>query len=99
MTQEFHFKAKVFVFPGKAAWYFTTLPVKVAEEINYFFSHAKRGWGSLKVSVRVGETTWMTSIFPSKKSGSFMLPLKRAVREKEHMQLGDLISFTLTLTD
>ena len=99
MTKTYHFKTKVFVHPGKAAWYFTTLPVDIAKEINYFFSHAKRGWGSLRVSVQVGATTWETSIFPDKKSSSFMLPLKVAVREKEGMTLVKRVTFIIRLSD
>lgn len=42
----------------------------------------RRGWGSLKVEARIGATRWTTSIFPGD-NASWLLPVKRAVREAE----------------
>ncbi len=98
MQKEYHFEAKVWVYPGKAAWYFVTLPTEMATAINYFFSMEKRGWGSLPVEATIGSTTWKTSIFPDKKSNSYLLPLKAEVRKKEQMKDGSLISVAVKLT-
>ena len=42
----------------------------------------RRGWGSLQVEARIGTARWMTSIFPGD-GDSWLLPVKRAVREAE----------------
>ena len=43
----------------------------------------------LEVHVRVGGTTWDTSIFPDSKSGTYVLPVKRLVRDREGLSEGD----------
>lgn len=97
MTKEFSFKAKVWVYPGPAAWYFVTVPKKDKEQIDFFFAHVKRGWGSLPVLVTVGETTWKTSIFPDSKIGSYILPLKAEIRKKEFVKENDSIKLSLEI--
>lgn len=44
----------------------------------------RRGWGSLKVVVRIGGTSWQTSIFPGD-GDTWLLPVKRSVREAENL--------------
>ncbi len=76
-----------------AAWYFLTIDKKVSEEIKALVPK-KRGWGQVKVAVTIGKTTWKTSIFPSK--GEFFLPVKAAIRSKEKVREGDMVSFSFT---
>jgi hypothetical protein len=99
MVKTFTIKAKVWVFAGKAAWSFVTLPKKDTEDIRFLFAHVKRGWGSLPVVVTVGKTTWKTSIFPDKDSRSYVLPLKAEVRKKENIKKGDMLSLSLEIKD
>lgn len=40
------------------------------------------GFGSIKVRVTIGETSFDTSIFPTK-DGPYLLPVKASVRKKE----------------
>ncbi len=42
----------------------------------------RSGWGSVKLEVTAGETTWLTSAFPSKDRG-WIVPIKAAVRKAE----------------
>ena len=42
-----------------------------------------------------GKTTWKTSIFPDKKSGTYLLPLKADVRRREGIGAGDRITSSL----
>ncbi len=97
MIKEYKIKEKVWLYPGKAGWNFVTIPAEVSNDINYFFDHQKKGWGSLPVKVTLGKTQWKTSIFPDKKSNTFLLPLKAEVRKKEDFKVGDLISFTIEI--
>ncbi|QOV92362.1 DUF1905 domain-containing protein [Humisphaera borealis] len=41
------------------------------------------------------EPTWQTSVFPDKKRGAFLLPVKAAVRKAEHLIIGDRPLVTL----
>ena len=97
MPKVFNFKTELWVYTGKAAWYFVTLPKQIAHEIKFYYSDNFRGWGSLPVSVTIGKTNWETSIFRDKKSESFMLPIKKQVRELEHLELNDMIVITLEI--
>jgi hypothetical protein len=83
------------MYPGKAAWFFVNVPEKTSEEIEFYFAHEKRGWGSLPVHVTIGETTWKTSIFTDKKTATFLLPIKSEVRKKEEIKEGDVIQVTV----
>jgi hypothetical protein len=91
---EFTFEAKVWLYPGKAGWHFITLPAEDAGEIKALFGGVKSGFGSVPVKVTVGKTTWKTSIFPDKQSGSYVLPLKRDVRLAENIKVDDVLSIT-----
>jgi hypothetical protein len=44
---------------------------------------------------RSGATTWNTSIFPDAASGSYVLPVKRQVRDREVLDAGDTVHLTL----
>jgi hypothetical protein len=93
----YEFDAKVWVYPGEAAWYFVTLPKDVAREIDFEHGHHKAGFGSLRVQVIIGQTTWQTSIFTDTKSSSYMLPLKATVRKAEGIEAGSKVSVKLEI--
>lgn len=87
---------KVWRYPSESAsWYFVNLPKKESAEIKASFGALSKGWGSLPVTVTVGKTTWETSIFPDKRSDSYLLPLKAVIRTKEGLREGSLVTFTL----
>lgn len=84
----------------KAAWHFVTLPKNKSEEIAFFnenLSHKKRGWGAVKVRVTVGNTSWETSIFPSKQYNAYILPIKAEVRKKEKILVESDVVVTLEI--
>jgi hypothetical protein len=89
---------KVWVYPGDFAnWHFVTLTKKIGQEIKETKGKSARGFGSLPVEVVIGATTWKTSIFPDKRVGSYLLPLKAQVRKKEDIESGESVTFTITL--
>lgn len=90
-------KAKVWVYPGMAAWRFLTLPKKESKLISKMFEGMKRGFGSLPVTVTIGKTSWKTSIFPDKKAGAYLLPLKAAVRKKENIKDLQIVKFQIQI--
>ena len=56
----------------------------------------RRGFGSVKVNVRVGESRWSTSVFPPKEGGWF-LPVKKAICRAEDLGEGDMVEVELEL--
>lgn len=84
-----------------ASWHFVTIEGEAAEAIRAtalmrrLEGGQRRGWGSIRVSATIGDTTWQTSIFPSKENGGYLLPIKASVRKAESLVAGDLISVNL----
>ena len=97
LKTKFRMKAKVWLYSGMAGWHFITLPKTRGAYIKREFVLTERGWGSHRVTVTVGKTSWNTSIFPDKKAGSYVLPLKADVRKKENIKKGDTINFDLEM--
>jgi hypothetical protein len=83
--------------PG--SWSFVTLPLDVAEDVRDSLVVPPRGFGSVKVDVEVGDSRWSTSVFPDKDSGSYVLPVKQAVRRAAAIEEGDLVTVTLRLAE
>ncbi|CAM3591493.1 DUF1905 domain-containing protein [Kibdelosporangium persicum] len=86
----FLFDAELWMWDARRgdSWTFVSLPVDVSEEIRDMSTGPRRGFGSVRVRVTVGGSTWQTSIFPSKE-GHYVLPVKRAVRKSEGLDVGD----------
>jgi hypothetical protein len=98
MLNDFSVEAKVWLYNGeKASWHFATIPEDTSAEISMFHGHNKAGWGSLPVTVTIGETSWKTSIFPDSKTKTYLLPLKAEVRKKEKIAVGDVITIKLEI--
>ncbi|WP_061965369.1 DUF1905 domain-containing protein [Demequina aurantiaca] len=100
MTTTYEFKASLWRWDvHQGVWLFVTLPNKITDEIDEEYSGLRAGFGSVKVSVSIGETTWETSVFPSKEEGGFILPIKKAVRKSEGLDEGSTASVRLTPID
>jgi len=56
----------------------------------------RRGFGSVKVEARIGDSLWSTSVFPPKEGGWF-LPVKKAICRAEGLEAGDDIAVRLEL--
>lgn len=72
-------------------WVFLTMPVEASEEIR-FFKTTRTGFGSVKLTITIGATTWKTSGFPSKQHKAFIIPVKKDVRKAEGLVLGDTVA-------
>ncbi|WP_255573790.1 DUF1905 domain-containing protein [Erythrobacter sp. SCSIO 43205] len=55
-----------------------------------------RGFGSVKVMARIGETTWKTSVFPQDKQSTWILLVSKKVMKAENLAPGDEISVSAT---
>jgi hypothetical protein len=84
----FSFTATLWEHDGAAAWFFLSVPPEVADEIEERFGDRAAGFGSIRVEVTVGATTWRTSLFPDAKRATYVLPVKRAVRVAEALAPG-----------
>ena len=80
MKKNFIISGKVFKFPGKGGWYFVRAEKKLTTKLKGVRKH---GFGSVKVKVKIGKTSWKTSLFPERKKGPYMFAIKSDVRKKE----------------
>ena len=92
---EYTFDAQLFAWDADSpdSWLFVALPEDVSDEIEE--TAEPRGFGSVRVEVRVGSTEWATSLFPSKGHRAYVLPVKRPVRRAEGLELGEAATFTI----
>lgn len=77
-----------------SSWVFLTVPPEVAEELR-LLAGEPRGFGSVPVLVEAGSSQWRTSVFPDAERGTFVLPVKKAVRVAEGVSEGDPLTVTL----
>lgn len=96
-NRKFSIRSEVWLYPGIAGWHFVSLTKKQSDEITKRFGEKKKGWGSLPVTVTLGEISWNTSIFPDRREGVYLLPLKAKVRKSAGISYGDMIHFLLEI--
>jgi hypothetical protein len=99
MTATYSFSAELWEWASKASWYFMSLPEADADDIDERFGRTAAGFGSVRVEVRIGETTWRTSIFPSTAEKTYVLPVKKAVRTAEGLAPGATALVELTVIE
>ncbi len=81
-----------------SAWFFTSVPPELSDDIREI-PRPYRGFGSVRVRARVGGSEWTTSIFPSSGTGSYVLPLKKSVRDAEQLVDGGPVTVRLEVLD
>ena len=115
MTETIAHQAPITRWKGeKAVYHLVTITGDAAEALN---AHAllhrlefgrQRGFGSVKVMARIGDTEWKTSVFPQKKPApssseavgrqerEWILLVSKKVLRAEDLALGDEIAVELT---
>jgi hypothetical protein len=95
------FEARLWEWDARRAdsWVFVSLPADASDDIRELAAEPRRGFGSVRVRVTIGGTSWKTSIFPDGSREAYVLPLKRAVRVAEDLDVGDTCTVTVELAD
>ena len=92
MKKNFNIQAKVWRWPGLPAqagdggWHFVNLDKKVSKQIRDVYTR-----GFVKVYATIGRTSWDASLLPSKRDASYLLCVKKLVRQKEGIFDGDMV--------
>ena len=92
---ELEFTDTVFEWRGPAPYHFVRVPDDEADELRDVAAAVTYGWGMIPVAVTVGGTTLSTALWP--KDGSYVVPLKDAIRKPEGIGLGDVITVRLRI--
>lgn len=92
---KFSFDAEVIHWRGPAPYFYAPLPAAAAEQIRAASKLVSYGWGVIPVEVVVGGVAFTTSLFP--RDGTYLLPLKAAVRKPNGITAGDVIHVDMTV--
>jgi hypothetical protein len=95
MGKVFTFKSKVWRWPGDVAWHFVNLDKDLSAKIKKI--GVPYGAGMIKVEVAVGKSHWVSALFPQRRSESYILSIKKAIREKEDIWEGNEIKISIKL--
>ena len=87
------FSGKIWFWRGPAPWYFVTVPAEQSRDIQAISRLVTYGWGVIPVQVRIGKTTYKTSLFP--KDDCYIVPIKAAVRKAENLAEGDTVTIEI----
>ena len=87
---------EVWFWRGPAPWHFVSVDGEQAAAIEHASSAVTYGWGMIPVRCRIAQTTWKTSLWP--KDGRYIIPIKTAVRSKERVELGDVVTVHVELS-
>ena len=93
------FAAELWEWSAKASWFFLNVPEDDADDIEERFGRTAAGFGSIRVEVTIGATTWRTSVFPSKENGTYVLPVKKSVRVAEGLEPGGIAHVELSILE
>lgn len=91
----FSFEAEIIYWRGPAPFFYAPIPQAEAEEIRRLAKHFSYGWGVIPVEADIAGVVFKTSLFP--KDGTYLVPLKDAVRRETNITAGDLIAVDMTL--
>lgn len=95
MTIEF--SGEIYFWKGPAPWYFVRVPEPQASELHEIMLNVTYGWGMIPVNATIGDTTWYTALWP--KDGSYILPIKAAIRKAEKLDEGDFVLAKLEIIE
>ena len=99
-TPIYRIREKVWLYPAAhsmTGWHFVNVSKRASKEIKELFDRERRGFGSVRVKATVRKTTWNTSVFPDKKTGGYILPLKADVRRKEDIRAGEMLHYSIEI--
>jgi hypothetical protein len=91
----FVFETTVIHWRGPSPFFYAPVPAELAGEVRAAAKAVSYGWGVVPVAAEVGGVAFTTSLFP--KDGTYLVPLKDAVRKKAGVTAGDVVTVEMTL--
>ena len=89
------FAGEVWYWRGPSPFHFVTVPEEDCITLRAVAAEVSYGWGMIPVTVRLGRTSWATSLFP--KDGRYVVPLRDRVRAAEAIEPGDIVALELVI--
>jgi hypothetical protein len=92
---QFRFETDVIYWRGPQPYFYAPIPPEHADELRRVARLVTYGWGCVPVEATVSGVPFRTSLFP--KDGTYLLPIKAAVRRKTDITAGDRIAVEMTV--
>jgi len=94
-TVRWEFSGALISWRGPSPYHFIAVPDDVAADLRALAPMLTYGWGVIPVTVRIGESTFTTSLFP--RQGGYLVPIKDAIRRVEDLTLGDAVAVEMAV--
>jgi hypothetical protein len=95
VTLEVNFASEVIYWRGPSPFYFLRVPEAQATAITNISKQVSYGWGVIPCDVKIGIIEFYTALFP--KDGSYLVPLKKSVREAAAIDLGERVEVNIRI--
>jgi hypothetical protein len=89
------FASELIYWRGPSPFHFFRVPEKEALAISKIAAGVTYGWGVIPADITIRDEVFYTALFP--KDGSYLVPLKKAIREKLKIELGDIVKIKVTI--
>lgn len=89
------FTATLIEWRGPAPYVYAPLPLEAAAAVRGVAKAASYGWGVIPVRATIDGVAFTTSLFP--RDGTYLLPLKVAVRKRTSVTVGDSVAVEMTI--
>lgn len=90
MDNKVEYRFTTTIWRDKGGWYFAALPVEMSAEIRECYGDLEEGWGRLKAGAEILGIEWDTAVWFDTKSGTYILPVKKLIREKLNSLIGSI---------
>ncbi|MBQ9916310.1 DUF1905 domain-containing protein [Microbacterium proteolyticum] len=89
------FEGPIWYWRGPAPYHFVTVPPVEAAAIAEVAPVVTYGWGMIPAAVTIGETRVTTALWP--KDGAYIVPIKKALQDAEHLGVDDVVTVALEI--
>lgn len=96
MSESFKFTSSVTRYPGAGGWHFVELDKQLSKDVKIIAGGETVGFGYVRIEATIGDTSWQTTLFPSKEK-IYLMAIKEPIRKKENIKENDLVSVSFTL--
>jgi len=96
MAKVFTFKNKVWKDPASSGCYFIDLDNALSQKIKEYPDKKANKFGLVRATATVGNTTWKTTLFPTKR-GNYVMSIVKRVRQKEKIEDKDMLQVKIEL--
>ena len=89
------FQSEVIYWRGPSPFFFLRVPDIDSKSISEIANQVSYGWGVIPSDVTIVGSTFYTALIP--KDGSYLVPLKKIVRQSTNIDLGDKVKVKIQI--